>query len=393
MALRIQVLKYGVHNVEGSSSVMFEMKGGTIGRSEENQVVLPDETKQISRHHAQISYENGRYYLTDASKNGTTICNRDLYLQGNTAELMDGDRLRIGYYDLEVSIFELPKLEPEIFFKEAPSVPVSGITGRDSIDDFFKESVVEQPVSPNFTPEPEELDIFFSETESSTSGEDDTESSTEASSIAAVGDTEQQPLPNLQDAYRELFGIFLKSARLEEMSFFRVEEIPDLMSTLGDVFREMVTGLWTVLQGRAEEKSEIRALMTGVCNIDNNPLKLSPRIEDAIRSLIKRDHPAFLEPVEAVRKGFRDLMDHHVAMNAGIQAALMEVLNRFDPQHFVKKHKAAFALKKKTVCWDDWCESYIRFRNEALEDFFGRTFVQAYEEQLQKLHPKSKKCL
>jgi predicted component of type VI protein secretion system len=86
-------------------------------------------------------------------------------------------------------------------------------------------------------------------------------------------------------------------------------------------------------------------------------------------------------------------MDHHVAMNAGIQAALMEVLSRFDPRHLAEKHKTAFALKKKTVCWDDYCESYLRLRNEALEDFFGKTFVEAYEEQIGKLRPKSKRTL
>jgi predicted component of type VI protein secretion system len=388
MVLRIEVLNYGSHNGEGSSSVVLEMNGGTIGRSEENHVVLPDQTKFISRRHAQISYENGRYFLTDTSKNGTMIVNKDLYLQGNKAELSDGDRLRIGDYYLQVSIIEPPRLEPEISVKGAPSVPASDSAGRDSIDDFFKESVVEAPPRPEFTPQTEKLDIFFPETMSSTSAEDDTESSKKAHDE----DTGQQPLPNLQDAYRELFDIFLKSAGLEGAKFFGVEEIPDLMSTLGAVFREMVSGLWTVLQGRAEEKSEIRALMTGVLNIDNNPIKLSPRIEDGIRSLIKREHPAFLEPVEAVRRGFRDLMDHHVAMNAGIQAALMEVLDRFDPQYFAEKNKATFALKKKTACWDDYCESYTRFRNEALEDFFGKVFVQAYEEQIEKLRPRTKRA-
>ena len=48
-----------------------------IGRAEENDVVLQDATKAVSRQHAELRFENRRYVLVDrGSENGIWIGNR-----------------------------------------------------------------------------------------------------------------------------------------------------------------------------------------------------------------------------------------------------------------------------------------------------------------------------
>ena len=44
--------------------------GGTIGRSLQNDWILPDPDRYISGRHATIDYKGGMYYLADTSSNG-----------------------------------------------------------------------------------------------------------------------------------------------------------------------------------------------------------------------------------------------------------------------------------------------------------------------------------
>lgn len=199
----------------------------------------------------------------------------------------------------------------------------------------------------------------------------------------------QPPVVDIKQIRAELFNLFLKGARLEEKGFIKEEEIPVVMETIGAVFRELATGLCTVLKGRTELKSEFRLAMTMVRPFCNNPLKLSPRVEDAMKRLLKRDHPSFLEPVEAVREGFEDVMNHQIAMNAGMRASLAEAMDKFDPECFGKlKESSLFGAKGK--CWQNYCDAYDKLREQATEGIFGKAFVKAYEEQLEKMRSRKK---
>ena len=52
---------------------------------------------------------------------------------------------------------------------------------------------------------------------------------------------------------------------------------------------------------------------------DNNPLKFSANVEDALHNLLVKRNPAFLQPVEAFEDAFDDLRAHQLAMLAGMQ--------------------------------------------------------------------------
>ncbi len=194
-----------------------------------------------------------------------------------------------------------------------------------------------------------------------------------------------------QEAYKELFEIFLKGAGIENAGFGADENIMETIAAVGAVFREMVDGLWTVLQGRTTQKAEIRLALTLVRPVGNNPIKFSPRAEDAVRDMLKRGRRSFLEPVDAVHEAFEDLMNHQIAMNAGVQASLNEALDRFDPEQLANKDEAGPAFMKKIKYWNSYTETYGKLRDEASEDFFGKTFIRVYEEQIEKLRSKRKK--
>ncbi|MDH3749992.1 MAG: type VI secretion system-associated FHA domain protein TagH, partial [Gammaproteobacteria bacterium] len=84
---------------------VFGEDGGTIGRSLQNDWILPDPDRFISGRHAAIDFKGGTYYLIDTSTNGVYI-NGDCEPigKGNPRRLFNGDRLRFGDFEIEVTI-------------------------------------------------------------------------------------------------------------------------------------------------------------------------------------------------------------------------------------------------------------------------------------------------
>jgi FHA domain-containing protein len=84
-------------------SAGFDELGGTIGRADTNQLVLPDPDRAISRVHAQVLYRNGSYAIVDRGSNPISVNGRPL---GSGAEqvLRDGDQVQVGGYVLRVQV-------------------------------------------------------------------------------------------------------------------------------------------------------------------------------------------------------------------------------------------------------------------------------------------------
>ena len=73
----------------------------SIGRGYDNDWVLPDPNRHVSKQHCIIALRNGDYTITDTSTNGVYVNHADAPLgRGNTAVLHDGDVLRFGDYTI-----------------------------------------------------------------------------------------------------------------------------------------------------------------------------------------------------------------------------------------------------------------------------------------------------
>ena len=88
-----------------------QIEGGelSIGRAPDNDWVLPDPERDLSKHHCVLAYRSGGWQILDLSANGTFL-NRDRELVGRdqSRPLNDGDRLGLGPYEIEVRIAETP---------------------------------------------------------------------------------------------------------------------------------------------------------------------------------------------------------------------------------------------------------------------------------------------
>ncbi|WP_069299197.1 type VI secretion system-associated FHA domain protein TagH [Neptunicoccus sediminis] len=103
MTLTLQILSSGA---QPGRETAFPLVGGalTIGRSETNNVVLPDPTREISSSHAVVQERGGDYVIVDTSTNGTFLNGESAPLGDFPTPLNDGDVLRIGSYEMQVVI-------------------------------------------------------------------------------------------------------------------------------------------------------------------------------------------------------------------------------------------------------------------------------------------------
>lgn len=76
----------------------------TIGRGQDNDLVLPDPDRTISKQHCVIEDQNGKIVVIDLSTNGTFLNYGKVPLGRTPTPLNDGDVLCLGGYELLVSL-------------------------------------------------------------------------------------------------------------------------------------------------------------------------------------------------------------------------------------------------------------------------------------------------
>ena len=153
-----------------------------------------------------------------------------------------------------------------------------------------------------------------------------------------------------------------------------------------------------VLQARQQIKDEFRMRMTHFRPADNNPLKFSANVDDALHNLLVKRNAGYLSPVEAFEDAFEDLRDHQIAMLAGMRVAFESMLAEFDPDRLQEQfdrqiEKGALLGKGREAAailryWDFTATSSTRCARDPEASFrklFGEAFAKAYEEQLERL--------
>lgn len=169
---------------------------------------------------------------------------------------------------------------------------------------------------------------------------------------------------------------------------------PELMEQIGVVLREATQGTLDLLTARALTKREVRAEVTMILSKGNNPLKFSPDVSFALSQLLVPQGRGFMPADEAMRDAYDDLRAHQFGFMAGMRAALAGVLKRFEPDALEARVASRGMFdnllpgSRKARLWDLFEQMYGEISREAEDDFhalFGREFLRAYEEQIERL--------
>ena len=169
---------------------------------------------------------------------------------------------------------------------------------------------------------------------------------------------------------------------------------PEVMRVVGSLLRNAIEGTLRLMEVRRMTKHELRAQVTVIKSRDNNPLKFSPDAQVALDQLLKPPVRGFLPGPAAMTDAMHDLVGHSIGTMAGTRAALEGVLDRFAPGELEAKLEgrsvldSVFPAKRQARLWNLYLQKFEAIRGEAKDDFdslFGKAFVAAYEQQLDRL--------
>jgi predicted component of type VI protein secretion system len=81
-----------------------------VGRGPDVDWVLPDPDRLLSKRHFAVAFRGGGWQVADTSTNGTYLnTDAEAIGRGTARSLRDGDRLRLGAYEIEVRVVDQPE--------------------------------------------------------------------------------------------------------------------------------------------------------------------------------------------------------------------------------------------------------------------------------------------
>ena len=331
----------------------------TIGRGPDNDLVLDDPNRHLSKNHCVIDFDGRDYRITDTSTNGVFLNHSAERLpRGAAVPLAEGSVIQLGSYEIAVAAV-------------APSQGVAGTPATGVDDGLFGDPFAgpvggsggasPSPVPPGVGPAPfaplipDDADLFGHgddpllsvPTQSDHAPSDQAffappratperlPDDWESSAIGGLpnggmprGDFERAVVPRQRlgaAAAPRLGGgdagdsaalsAFLTELGLAGVALGPAEKMR-LMQAAGAAFRAAVSGLIDVLAARASTKQEFRIERTMIGARNNNPLKFSGDADEALRVMLLGKTPGFMPAGQAIEEALGDIKGHQLAVLA-----------------------------------------------------------------------------
>ena len=386
MPLKLEIISEH-RDIVGDDAVReFRSEGGTIGRSLNNDWILPDPDKFISGKHATIDCKGGIYYIVDISTNGVYANDeRKPIGKGNPRRLFNGDHLHLGDFEILVSIDEGEDLE-------MPADPKPTVV-PDHIEQLVEEDRIKTGVQ--LLDEDEITGDGAFESILSASDDEPVEQVKPDESIAAPPQPEPpvlEPEPRasrpLQVTGDDLFDAFLDGLQISRAELHPSIDVAEAMSNAGEILREFINGVERLLQNRADLKTTFRLDQTTILPRNNNPIKLSQNTGDLVKQLLIGREGEYLGPRDAVREVCQDLQAHQEAFLDAMTEAFVEFAERFDPEELTANFERSLGRKpilrflNELKYWGLYKDLYPIMTERGggrFPQMFGEEFVKAYE--------------
>lgn len=424
MELELAITSYQRLSPSVTSSHRFGAdRSWIIGRADGSDWQLPDPSRVVSSAHAEIRSDGERFLLRDTSTNGVFLNQSvDPVGKGEEVALSDGDRLRIGDYELSVTVrsslavagsgMQVPEIDatprsgPGTDSDAAPasrslmggglgrlggSGPVNAGPGVEIGSGRIAGTVADTPLS---APADDRLMTAVAEPAPATHPGAELSAMQRDSSLASglgerfLGDSHiELPKPAIPDwdwgaaaseeaqpqAASDTLGALLEGLGLDSDQPLT----PAQCKALGNLTRTLLDRLLDLLHVRAQQKQELRVKQTLFQRSENNPLKFSATARDALESLLVRPHRSFLGPEQAVTQAFDDVLAHEQALLKGVERVVSDLLA---PEPELDRGLGVFGRGRQLEA--------IRQRRARLQEDYGDirrmlrsdTFVDAYEQ-------------
>jgi type VI secretion system FHA domain protein len=421
MALRLRVVSEHSTRLGPLATKVFGVHGGTIGRGTDNEWILPDPERYLSGKHARVDFRAGAYILVDTSSNGTYINGAQVPLgKYHDYPLKDGDYVRLGEYELLVSIDQSNDFPPEesaivAYDGQSPSSAVKKSTADDLGADLDLSQLLEPSGLSIADSGARPRDLYGQSLPPLEQGSEPADGGgtpwhmmtrplkvdTPKVDAPRASVIENSPNPYLSRSqslalYEGDFDIglaaFCRGAGIEPRAV-SPEARGAALQLAGQLLREAVLGLMDLNQGRNEFRNKFK-IPAPSADAPESPLNLSKGVDEALVRLLTTLSTR-AGSVEAIRDNFRELKAQNTAALTATRAAFEEFLSRVDPkeleQRFERSGKrGVFGGQSKAKYWDLYAELFTGLAQRPAEGFphvFNETFAKAYEARMRTLIP------
>ena len=403
MSLRLRVVSDHRRQLAERHTIVFGLSGGSIGRSAENDWVLPDPLRYVSAHHARVHFRDGHFYLEDLSTNGVFVNDQPepLAKRGSSGyRLKNGDVLRIGDYQIVAALetetaSEIPELD------SAAAVPTSihalRPIGRAAQTDLgamldLEELLVSdtggsgsfepvnaygQAVAPARPAAAAAKPAFAAAAEPS----DDSLARRIARLAKAAGrDSRGASPPGLYDVQSGLQA-FCRGAGVDP------EKVPAeaqtrMLHLIGQLVREALVGLKDLERSRSEIRDRYRIEMPPPEPDDPRPSLGRSTVDELLLALLIQHESRSIDAVQWLREAVGEAKSHEQAAAQAMRTAFVEFLDRLDPAELEARfERAARRGKAKSADKAQYWELFTTFYRNLIEmpaDHLPHTFVEAF---------------
>lgn len=363
----------------------FGPAGGVIGRGEGCDWVIPDRQRLLSKRHAQISFREGVFFLTDTSGNGVTQRESGARLpKGEPVRIKDGDTYIMGDFEILARLVSGPasstagprrpesvgSLIPDDAFLDLD--PLKALDQQERVLPEIDELINPTAVPPDARERPDYARI-------------DMDNLLLPELVEEPIEPKPAPPPAFEpphEGFWERFGIALGM----DLDGLDNEAREALAINTALLLKHSVQGLQQSLRTRSELKNELHLAQTLIQSEQKNPLKFADDAHHALQMLLQPNKPAQLSADQAIARAFRDLQAHQVALLTASRATLRATLEHFSPRQLILRlerdykplintggrYWRAYGRYHQALCQDaDWTERLL-----------ARDFAQAYEEQV-----------
>jgi type VI secretion system FHA domain protein len=419
MALRLRVISEHRHRMGEKSTFVFGVSGGSIGRSSENDWVLPDDMRYVSGRHARIVYHKGRYLLQDTSSNGTYVNDHEKPLGGqNPHELKTGDVLRFGEYHVQVQIDSANdfSLDDSALYakpsgatstrRRAPPGDLGASLRLENLleasndlssDELKPVNAFGQAVSARTRALHQTQDL---PKEATTAPELEVDSEAVARRIARLAKAaakQQQALqqsspptvpapapapPAATPAQDNMAGLqaFCRGAGIGPETL-PVDAHARMLHLAGQLLRESLSGLKASSRGQKEQRDQLRVAYEKPRG-DLLPSLERHSVEELIQELLKAHDSRRFDAVNWLRESFAANRHHDDALVRAMFAAFIDFIGRLDPRDLATRFERS--PRRKTLGnWELYGEFYRSLCETppgTLPHIFIETFAQCYEQ-------------
>jgi len=422
MTLRLSVVSEHGIRLGPQSTKVFGVHGGTIGRSTDNAWILPDPDRYLSGKHVRIDFRSGSYVLVDTSSNGTYVNGSQVPLgKYHDYVLKDGDYLRLGEYELLVTIDKSNDFPPDqsaiVAYDGQPgaSSAVKKSTANDLGADLDLSSLLEPSDSAvhgvparnaygQSVGGPAPRESAAAPAEGATPWHMMTrpfkvDAKGEAAAAAAglrpqAGAPSPPPGPALYEGDFDLgVAAFCRGAGIDPRTITS-EARNGALQLAGQLLREAVLGLMDLNQSRNDFRNRFRMPPPAPSEGPESPLNFSRGVDEALVRLLTTSSTRS-GSVDALRDNFKELKAQNAASLAASRAAFEEFIGRVDPKELEERFERAtkrgvFGQQNKSKYWELYAEMFAGLTQRPADGFphvYTEAFAKAYEAKLRASMP------